>query len=541
MTAHQRGVYFRFIRHEWSHPSNVKVRLVVSSQARLTSVFVLRHEYLTQAAHFDIWRGLAFRGLFDFWVALDYRPIFNEPFFDRLPSKKDAGTQHLKAVSAPLPIDNLCNAIECFCVPVADWVIEESQNLFSPVLGASQQRSEELLWRLGPPGWNRGSPSVKALCSIFLGQSIVNIEESLLKLVRLSNVGLVVKPYLNVKPALFIEVLVTHSQENAAPHPLCANPFFFGLCQPFAHVIQGGVSHSDNVELVNNDWQSGEYELGSVLVGAPHIHCQTLDYACALELMQPSDNGCLVSVRKHFDGDPVHNIGDDASQLAVNLGFVYSKPLGQSGDIGGIQQLDVVPRQVSDRLVIATNMFGNAQKRIAQALGSDVLGTPLSHARLRKDAAKGLNERPATVPALVALGVGQDANWTTSDWAISDMQRLRAMLVQVANGPALQARLGRDGVLGFNQVIISVKAFVDYVPAGEVKDVGHPAIVTDEIQESARLVFPSKRKPMRGSGQSYFQFLQCLDGENRLDTNLHLWLVFMDYGPWGTSQWRFVV
>lgn len=59
--------------------------------------------------------------------------------------------------------------------------------------------------------------------------------------------------------------------------------------------------------------------------------------------------------------------------------------------------------------------------------------------------------------------------------AISNVDWLRAVLVQVADVAALGARLGRNGVFGFNQVVVSVNVLGDDVPAFEVEDVGHCA------------------------------------------------------------------
>ena len=106
-----------------------------------------------------------------------------------------------------------------------------------------------------------------------------------------------------------------------------------------------------------------------------------------------------------------------------------------------------------DGFVIASNVFGNANKGVSQALGLDVLNTPDGHAHVGLDSAQGLQERFTTVPALVALNVGQDVDRGATDGAVAVACGLDAVPVQAVNNAALLAGFGLDSVLSLNDAV----------------------------------------------------------------------------------------
>ena len=129
--------------------------------------------------------------------------------------------------------------------------------------------------------------------------------------------------------------------------------------------------------------------------------------------------------------------------------------------------------QVADGLLIASDNQGDVQEGLSTALRLDEFNAAAGHSAVGVDATQGLNECGSALPALESLSIGQDAHRTAPDGAVADVDRLGAVLVQVADVAALGARLGRHGVFGFNQVVIAINMLGDDVPAFEVKDVGH--------------------------------------------------------------------
>lgn len=129
-SAHQCPVFHGFILKDNAHPSDVKLGWVINTQAGLTPVLVLVKQHMADSAcrvtayylnHFWLW-NLYFR----------YLNLFNFGDFWNL-GEQQAGSEHIKAVAPTLPIDDLGNAVERLCVPVADRVVKERQNLIAPV------------------------------------------------------------------------------------------------------------------------------------------------------------------------------------------------------------------------------------------------------------------------------------------------------------------------------------------------------------------------------------------------------------------------
>lgn len=180
---------------------------------------------------------------------------------------------------------------------------------------------------------------------------------------------------------MLIEVLVAHPKQRFTSHPVAADGLLLVFGQADTDVVHSPVRHSYQVELVDDYRQTREDGLSSILVRAPHVDSQALNATAVLELMQPCSDQRLVSIGQHVDGNPVDYISDDAPELAINLRLINAQPFWQPRLVLGVESLDVVAGQGPDGFVIAANMLRDAQKSIAQALGLDVLDTPLRECR----------------------------------------------------------------------------------------------------------------------------------------------------------------
>ena len=386
--------------------------------------------------------------------------------------KQQARSQDFKAVTTPRPINHLRYAVQGFRVAVANGVVEVGKNLFPPVPRCDQKRSKTFLPFLHG-GRNGIAPLVQPLACRSLARCVIDVVKRFLEPVCRCHVGFIVQPHLKIEPAFLVQALVAQPQQGFTPHPVLASGFILILCQRDSNVVHRLVCHLDDMELVNDHRQAGEYGLSRILVRSPHINRQPLDHPRVLEVIQPGRDAGLVSVREHVYGQAVHHVRDDAAQLSINLCFINAQPFRKPRLVLDVELGNIVTSQVANGLVVATDMLCDPDEGIAQALRLDVVNTPDRHAHFVLYATQGLNERAAALTALVPLGVGKDANRAATDRAISDVDWLRAVLVKVAYVPAFGAGGWRNGVFSFNQVLFAIKGLVDDVPAIEVENVSH--------------------------------------------------------------------
>ena len=458
MAAHQRQVNHWLVTEHDTHSGSVQFFLVVDAATGLAPVVVLLNELLTDRQTLSL----------DYdWSFFLLSRLFNGNWLAWLSTEQEAGSENFKAVAPALAVDDLCNPIQSLCVPVGDGVVKDSQHFNSPVAGGGKQWGKALLSLLHGRG-NGLTPCIKPGAGLSLGLGVVDGVKRFLEVVGRFDVRLVVQPHAKTEAPLFVQVLVTHPQQCLTPHPVLADFLLLVFGQRDANVVHSLVCHLDQVELVNDYRKSGKHSLSGILVGSPHVDCQALDGTLVPELIQPGRDRPLIPVWQHVNGNAVFDIGDDAPQLAVNLGFINSEPLWQVGLECRIESSDVCVSNHPDGFVIASNVLGNTHEGVAQALGLDVLHAPGCHSRAGLDAAQGLQERVATVPALVALDVGQDVDWCATNWAVTVGCSLGSMAVQAVDNTALLAGFGLNGVVCLDDVLSAFLPGVYGLPAWEI-------------------------------------------------------------------------
>jgi len=381
-------------------------------------------------------------------------------------------SQHFEAITPARAVDDLGDAVQGFRVAVRNPVVKVGEHLLTPVPGGREQRGEALLPLLHV-GRHGLAPVIQTFLCIRPGRCIVDVVERFLELVGRLHMRLVVQPHLEVESPLLVQVLVAHPEQRLASHPVTTHGLLLVLGEGYADVVHSAVCHSHQVELVDNDRQARQDRLGCILVWPPHVDGQALDAAAVLELMQPCGDERLVTVGQHVNGNPVHHVGDDASEFAVNLRLVDAQPLWQPWFVFRVQAVDVAASQGADGFVITTDVLSDAREGIAQALFLDVLRTPGRHSHSRMYSSKGLDERAAAIPALEALGVGLDTHRTATDGAVSKANRLGAVLVEMTNYAAFLARIGQNCVVGRDDVLVVFRACRSRNPAWKVKNVCH--------------------------------------------------------------------